>query len=59
MRLLVEKHRALYEAHLEEVLAAMYERTQRAGLSLERLHGHPAVRLAARLRGLLARRGPA
>ena len=59
MRLLVEKHRPLYERHLEDVLAAMYERTQRAGRSLERVYAHPVVRLAARLRGLLARSGPA
>jgi len=54
MRTLVAKHRPLYEAHLEDALAAMFEELQGVCLSLERIYGHPAARLYLRLRGLLA-----
>jgi glycosyltransferase involved in cell wall biosynthesis len=53
MRTLVAKHRALYEAHLEDALAAMYEERAGVCLSLERIYDHPAVRLALRVRELL------
>ena len=52
MRLLVQKHRALYETHLEEAIASMYERVATSGASLERIYDHPAVRTLAWLRGL-------
>ena len=58
MRDIVAKHRPLYEAHLEDAMAGMYRRLADAGLMLERVYGHPAVRLAGRLRALL-RRAPA
>jgi glycosyltransferase involved in cell wall biosynthesis len=58
MRNLVRKHRRLYEDHLEIALAGMYERLSSAGLMLERIYNHPAVRLAVRLRNLV-RRAPA
>jgi len=55
MRSLVAKHRALYEAGLEEAMAGMYERLSSAGLMLERIYDHPAVRMALRLRALFQR----
>src|SRR5439155_985612 len=58
MRSLVEKHRGLYEANLEEALAGMYERMSSAGIMLERIYDHPAVRALLRLRALV-RRAPA
>jgi len=58
MRSLVEKHRSLYEANLEEALAGMYERMSSAGIMLERIYDHPAVRALLRLRSLV-RRQPA
>lgn len=58
MELLVAKHRALYERHMEAALGAMYEELMQAGASLERIYHHPAVRLALAARGLLpGRRG--
>jgi glycosyltransferase involved in cell wall biosynthesis len=58
MRNLVQKHRRLYEEHLETALGGMYERLSSAGLLLERIYNHPAMRLAVRLRRL-GRRAPA
>jgi glycosyltransferase involved in cell wall biosynthesis len=58
MRSLVGKHRDVYTAHVEDAMAGMYERLAAAGLTLERIYHHPAVRLALRLRGLV-RRAPA
>jgi glycosyltransferase involved in cell wall biosynthesis len=58
MRSLVEKHRDVYTTHVEEAMAGMYERLAAAGLTLERIYHHPAIRLALRLRGLV-RRAPA
>jgi len=58
MRSMVEKHRGLYEANLEEALAGMYERMSSAGIMLERIYDHPAVRALLRLRALV-RRAPA
>jgi glycosyltransferase involved in cell wall biosynthesis len=55
MRSLVAKHRALYDAHLEDALAGMYARLSGAGLMLERIYHHPAMRLLVRLRALLGR----
>jgi glycosyltransferase involved in cell wall biosynthesis len=54
MRTLVAKHRALYEAHLEEALAAMYEERAEAYRLLDRVYGHPAIGLLLRLRALVA-----
>jgi glycosyltransferase involved in cell wall biosynthesis len=60
MRILVAKHRPLYERHLEDALGALYEELMQAGDSLERIYDHPAVRLALAARGLLrGRRGDA
>jgi len=58
MRSMVEKHRGLYEANLEEALSGMYERMSSAGIMLERIYDHPAVRALLRLRALV-RRAPA
>ena len=58
MRTLVAKHRDLYVSNLEDAMAGMYERLSAAGLTLERIYGHPAVRLLGRLRAAL-RRAPA
>ncbi|MFN8542821.1 MAG: glycosyltransferase family A protein [Candidatus Binatia bacterium] len=56
---LVRKHRALYEAHLEDAMAGMYARLQAAGVALERIYDHPVMRLAVKIRGLLRTRRPA
>jgi glycosyltransferase involved in cell wall biosynthesis len=56
MRTLVAKHRALYEAHLEDALAAMYEERAESYRLLERAYGHPLVRLLLRLRALASGR---
>ncbi len=53
MRTLVEKHRPLYLAHLEDAIAGMYEERSAVCLSLERMYDHPAVRVLLRLRGLV------
>ena len=53
MRTLVEKHRPLYLAHLEEAIAGMYEERSEVCLSLERIYDHPAVRALLRLRKLV------
>ena len=58
MRSLVDKHRDVYTTHVEEAMAGMYERLAAAGLTLERIYHHPAIRLALRLRELV-RRAPA
>ncbi len=55
MRTLVEKHRPLYLAHLEDAIAGMYEERSAVCLSLERMYDHPAVRVLLRLRGLVKR----
>ncbi len=57
MRTLVTKHRALYERHLEAVLAGLYEEYTAMCLALERVYRHPAVSLGLRLRQLLERGG--
>lgn len=44
MRSLVEKHRALYAAHVDEAFPAMYERLAAAGVTLERIYHHPVMR---------------
>jgi glycosyltransferase involved in cell wall biosynthesis len=54
MRALVAKHRALYEAHLEDALAGMYEHLAAVSLSLERVYDHPLMRVALRLRDRLS-----
>lgn len=51
MRSLVTKHRALYEAHLEDAIVGMYEERAAVALMLERIYGHPAVRALLWLRG--------
>ena len=56
MRTLVAKHRALYETHLGDALAAMYEERAEAYRLVDRVYGHPAVRLALRLRALVGAR---
>src|SRR5436309_1709203 len=56
MRSLVGKHRDLYVANLEDAMAGMYERLAAAGLTLERIYDHPAMRVYVRLRNLLGRR---
>ena len=57
MHTLVSKHRALYEAHLEDAFASMYEQRSEVNLMLERMYGHPLVRTLLRLRRLLRRDG--
>jgi GT2 family glycosyltransferase len=44
MRSLVEKHRALYAAHVDEAFPAIYERLAAAGVTLERIYHHPVMR---------------
>jgi len=56
MRSLDAKHRDLYVANLEDAMAGMYERLAAAGLTLERIYDHPAMRVYVRLRNLLGRR---
>lgn len=58
IRVMVAKHRPLYEAHLEDALAGMYRQLNEAGVVLERVYANPAVRLVGRLRALV-RRAPA
>lgn len=55
MRTLVRKHRALYDEHLEEAMAGMYEEYVGVCRSLERLYDHPAVSMGLRLRALFRR----
>jgi glycosyltransferase involved in cell wall biosynthesis len=54
---LAVKHRALYEAHLEDALAAMYEQRSEVNLMLERVYQHPVVRALLGVRRLLRRNG--
>ena len=44
MRNLVRKHRALFEAHVDEAFPAIYERLAAAGVTLERIYHHPVMR---------------
>ena len=53
MRRLVAKHRALYQAHLDDALANLYEHHAATCLTLERIYDHPAMRAFLRLRGLV------
>ena len=53
MRDLVAKHRGLYEAHLEDAIAGIYEERSALCLSLERIYAHPAMRLLLRMRALV------
>jgi glycosyltransferase involved in cell wall biosynthesis len=55
MRTLVRKHRPLYEAHLEDAIAGMYEERSKVSLILERIYDHPAVRVLGRFRRLIGR----
>ena len=55
MRRLVEKHRALYEAHLEDALAGLYAHYAGVCLSLERVYRHPALRALLWLRDRMQR----
>jgi glycosyltransferase involved in cell wall biosynthesis len=50
MRTLVAKHRAAYDANLEDAMATMYVRLGAAGRALERIYHNPLVRLAVWLR---------
>jgi glycosyltransferase involved in cell wall biosynthesis len=52
---LVAKHRKVYDVHLEEAMADMYQRLSAAGIALEKIYHHPAVRAAVRLRALFKR----
>jgi len=55
MRDMVAKHRALYERHLEDAVAGLYEELMQAGATLERIYHHPVVRAGVTLRQLLRR----
>ena len=44
MRSLVEKHRTLFAAHVDEAFPAIYERLAAAGMTLERIYHHPVMR---------------
>jgi O-antigen biosynthesis protein len=57
MRELVAKHRALYEANLEEAMARMYEERAETARMLERVYQYPVLRLLLRLRRLGRRDG--
>jgi glycosyltransferase involved in cell wall biosynthesis len=50
IRQLVAKHRGLYEAHVGDAMAGMYERLEMAGNTLERIYHTPPMRLYVRLR---------
>jgi glycosyltransferase involved in cell wall biosynthesis len=50
VRQLVAKHRALYEPHVADAMAGMYERQETMGAMLERIYHTPPVRLYVRLR---------
>jgi glycosyltransferase involved in cell wall biosynthesis len=53
MRDMVSKHRALYERHLEDAVAGLYEELMQSGATLERIYNHPAVRAGLAVRRLL------
>jgi glycosyltransferase involved in cell wall biosynthesis len=53
MRTLVEKHRGLYERHLEEAMAGLYEELAGVNLTLERIYHQPALRMLLGLRRML------
>jgi glycosyltransferase involved in cell wall biosynthesis len=55
MRTLVGKHRALYQAHVEDAMAGLYEHLAATAITLERFYDNPATRLALRLRSLVRR----
>jgi len=59
MRTLVAKHRTLYEQHLEDAMAGLFEEYSVVSHSLERLYNHPAVSVGLRLRALLRGEGVA
>jgi len=59
MRTLVAKHRSLYEQHLEDAMAGLFEEYSVVSNSLERLYNHPAVSVGLRLRALLRGEGAA
>jgi glycosyltransferase involved in cell wall biosynthesis len=58
MRDMVAKHRPLYERHLEDAVAGLYEELMQCSATLERIYHHPVVRLGLAARGLLGRRKP-
>lgn len=53
MRRLVAKHRALYEANLDDTLSILFEHHAATCVTLERIYHHPVMRAYVRLRGLL------
>jgi glycosyltransferase involved in cell wall biosynthesis len=53
MRTLVAKHRALYEAHLEDAIAGMYEERAKVSLLVERFYDLPVIRALVHLRSLV------
>jgi hypothetical protein len=55
---MVAKHRPLYERHLEDAVAGLYEELMQCSATLERIYHHPVVRLGLAARGLLGRRKP-
>jgi GT2 family glycosyltransferase len=59
MRRLVGKHRALYEAHLEDALAGLYVEYATVASALERAYDNPAGRLLTWLRTRWPRRDAA
>jgi glycosyltransferase involved in cell wall biosynthesis len=56
MRRLVAKHRALYEAHLEDALAGLYVEYATVASALERAYNNPAGRMLTWLRARWPRR---
>jgi glycosyltransferase involved in cell wall biosynthesis len=50
MRNLVEKHRPLFEAHVDTAMSDMYERLAAAGVALEKIYDHPVVRVLVKLK---------
>ena len=59
MRRLVTKHRALYEAHLEDALAGLYTEYTTVASALERAYDNPAGRFLTWLRARWPRRDAA
>ena len=50
MRQIVQKHRALYDAYLPDVMALLYDEVGRVSDTLERIYTTPLARLALRVR---------
>ncbi len=57
MQALVDKHRVLYERHMDAALVGLYQEHTAMCVALERVYRHPLVSIGVRLRRLLHRDG--